>query len=84
MRHADPNATVNIHQDALTLNGNAEPLAEELAQLQRKFEPLGLELNKDKSTIWTNPNGPSHTSNLAERTGMMKADALHLPSQRHR
>ena len=64
MRNADPNARVNIYQDDLTLNGNADPLAGGLALLQKKFSPLGLELNKDKSTIWTNPNGLSHNSNL--------------------
>ena len=83
MRNSDPNARVNIHQDDLTLNGNADPLAGGLALLQKKFSPLGLELSKDKSTIWTNPNGLSHNSNIVERTGMKRADApiiFHLNS----
>ena len=83
MRNADPNARVNIYQDDLTLNGNADPLAGGLALLQKKFLPLGLELNKHKSTIWTNPNGLSHNSNLVDRTGMKGADApiiFHLDS----
>ena len=75
MRNADPNARVNIHQDDLTLSGNADPLTGGLVLLQKKFPPLGLELNKDKSTIWTNPNGLSHNSNIVERTGMKRADA---------
>ena len=81
MRNSDPNARVNIYD--LTLNGNADPLAGGLALLQKKFSPLGLELNKDKSTIWTNPNGLSHNSNIVERTGMKRADApiiFHLNS----
>ena len=73
MRNADPNARVNIHQDDLTLNGNADPLAGGLALLHNKFLPL--ELNKDKSTTWTNSNGLSHNSNIVERTGMKRADA---------
>ena len=83
MRHSDPNARVNICQDDLTLNGNADPLAGGLALLQKKFSLLGLELNKDKSTIWTNPNGLSHNSNIVERTEMKRADApsiFHLNS----
>ena len=83
MRNSDPNARVNIYQDDLTLNGNADLLAGGLALLQKKFSPFGLELNKDKSTIWTNPNGLSHNSNLVERTGMKRADApiiFHLNS----
>ena len=83
MRNADPNARVNIHQDDLTLSGNADPLAGGLTLLQKKFSPLGLELNKDKSSIWTNPNGLSHNSNLVERTGRKRADApiiFHLNS----
>ena len=83
MRNSDPNARVNIYQDDLALNGNADPLAGGLALLQKKFSPLGLELNKDKSTIWTNPNGLSHNSNIVERTGMKRADApiiFHLNS----
>ena len=83
MRNSDPNARVNIYQDDLTLNANADPLAGGLALLQKKFLPLGLELNKDKSTIWTNPNLLSHNSNLVERTGMKRADApiiFHLNS----
>ena len=82
-RNADPNARRNIYQDDLTFNGNADPLAGGLALLQKKFSLLGLELNKDKSTIWTNPNGLSHNSNLVERTGMKRADApiiFHLNS----
>ena len=76
MRNADSNARVNIYQDDLTLNGSANPLAGGLTLLQKKFSPLGLELNKNKSTIWTNPiNGLSHNSNLVERTGMKRADA---------
>ena len=78
MRNADPNARVNIYQDDLTLNGNADPLARGLALLQKKFLPLGLEVS-----IWTNPNGLSHNSNIVERTGMKKADApiiFHLNS----
>ena len=50
---------------------------------KKKFSPLGLELNKDKSTIWTSPNGLSHNSNIVERTGMKRADApiiFHLNS----
>ena len=35
MRNSDPNARVNIHQDDLTLNGNADPLAGGLALLQK-------------------------------------------------
>ena len=66
MRNADPNARVNIHQDDRTLNGNTDLLVEGLALLQKKFAFLGLELNKDKSTIWTDSNGPSHNSNLVE------------------
>ena len=83
MRNADPNARVNICQDDLTLNGNADPLAGGLTLLQKKLSPLGLELNKHKSTIWTNPNGLSHNSNVVERTGMKRADApiiFHLNS----
>ena len=83
MRNSDPNARVNIYQDDLTLNGNADPLAGGLALLQKKLLPFGLELNKDKSTIWTNPNGLSHNSNIVERTGMRRADApiiFHLNS----
>ena len=83
MRNSDPNARVNIYHDDLTLNGNADPLAGGLALLQKKFSPLGLELNKDKSTIWTNLNGLSHNSNIVERTGMKRADApiiFHLNS----
>ena len=68
-------------KDDLTLNANADPLAGGLALLQKKFLPLGLELNKDKSTIWTNPNGLSHNSNLVERTRMKRADTHHLPPQ---
>ena len=68
IRNADPNARVNIYQDDLTLNGNADPLAGGLTLLQKKFSHLGLELNKDKSTIWTNPNGLSHNSNLDDDT----------------
>ena len=37
MRNADPNARVNIYQDDLTPNGNADPLAGGLALLQKKF-----------------------------------------------
>ena len=59
---------MNIYHDDLTLNGNADPLAGGLALLQKKFSPL--ELNKDKSTIWTNLNGLSHNSNIVERTGL--------------
>ena len=44
---------MNIYQDGLTLNGNADPLPGGLALLQKKFSPLALELNKDKSTITT-------------------------------
>ena len=76
-------STVNIYQDDLTLNGNADPLAGGLALLQKKFSPLGLELNKDKSTIWTNHNVLSHNSDIVERTGMKRADApiiFHLNS----
>ena len=83
MRNSDRNARVNINQDDLTLNANADPLAGGLALLQKKFLPLGLELKKDKSTIWTNPTGLSHNSNLVERTGMKRADApiiFHLNS----
>ena len=75
MRNSDPNARVNIYQDDLTLNGNADPLAGGLALHQKKFLPLGLELNKDKSTIWTNPNRLSHNSKIVEKTGMKRADA---------
>ena len=86
-RNSDPNARVNIYQDDLTLNGNADPLAGGLALLQKKFSLLGLELNnKDKSTIWTNPNGLSHNSSIVERTGMKRADApiiFHLNSNLH-
>ena len=56
MGNSDPSARVNIHQDDLTLNANADPLAGGLALLQKKFLPLGLELNRDKSTFWTNPD----------------------------
>ena len=83
MRNSDPNARVNICQDDLTLNGNADPLARGLILLQKKFSPLGLDLNKDKSTIWTNPNGLSHNSDLVERTGMKRTDVpiiFHLNS----
>ena len=83
MINADPNARVNIYQDDLTLDGNTDPSLRDLALLQKKFAPFGLELNKDKSTIWTNPNGLSHNSNLVERTGMKRADApiiFHLNS----
>ena len=73
MRNADPNARVS--QDDVALNGNTDLLAEGLALLQKKCAPFGLELNKDKSTIWTNTNGLSHNSDLVERTGMKKADA---------
>ena len=83
MRSSDSNARVNIYQDDLTRNANAHPLAGGLALLQKKFLPLGLEHNKDKSTIWKNPNGHSHNSNIVERTGMKRADApiiFHLNS----
>ena len=83
MRNSDPNARVNIYQDDLTLNANTDPLAGGLALLEKKFLPFNLEFNKDKSTIWTNPNELSHNSNLVERTGMKRADApiiFHLNS----
>ena len=83
MRSSDPNVRVNTYQDDLTLNGNADPLAGGLALLQKKFSPLGLEVNKDKSTIWTNPNGLSSNYKIVERTGMKTADAsiiFHLNS----
>ena len=43
MRNADANARVNIYQDDLTLNGNADPLAGGLTLIQKKFSPLALE-----------------------------------------
>ena len=83
VRNSDPNARVNIYQDELTFNANADPLGGGLALFQKKLLHLGLELNKDKSPIWTNPNGLSHNSNLVERTGMKRAHApiiFHLNS----
>ena len=83
MRNADPNARVNIYQDDLTLKWKRGPLAGGLALLQKKFLLLGLELNKDKSTIWTNNNGLSRNSNIVEGTRMKRADApiiFHLTS----
>ena len=56
----------------LTLNGSTDPLPKVWPCFKRDS---GLEPNKDKSTIWTNPNGQSHMTDLAWRTGMKKADA---------
>ena len=68
MRNSDPNARVNIYQDDLTLNGNADPLAGGLALLQKLFSPLGLELTRTSPPSGRTPtDSPTTPTSLKEQ-----------------
>ena len=83
MRNSDPNARVNIYQDDLTLNGNADPWQEASPSSKRSSRPSASNSTRTSQPSGRTPTDSPTTPTIVERTGMKRADApiiFHLNS----